>query len=55
MWDGSATLNGSTLQIHATTNFKMSDFGVQGMDIGVLSVKDDAQLTLDLVANAVGS
>jgi len=49
-WDATITLNGTTLQAQATTTVNMSDFGVTAPSMPMLTVKDPATLTLNLVA-----
>jgi polyisoprenoid-binding protein YceI len=50
-WDVTATLAGNTLQGTATTNIKMTQYGVDPPDIaGFVRVEDDVALTLEFVA-----
>lgn len=53
-WEAKARLEGNTLKIEATTNLKMSEFGVQPPDIaGFIKSEDNLVLKLSLVAPSV--
>ena len=52
-WDVAATVEGGELRGRATTQLKMSDFGVEPPSLMDLKVEDDIALTLEFVAVAV--
>jgi polyisoprenoid-binding protein YceI len=52
-WDVQATLERDVLRGEATTQIKMSQFGVEPPRLATLAVEDDMVLTLRFVANAV--
>jgi polyisoprenoid-binding protein YceI len=52
-WDAQVTLAGSELRGRATTQLKMSQFGVTPPDMSSLRVEDDTTLTLEFVATLV--
>src|SRR5579859_352345 len=49
-WDATATLDGNTLHVQATTNVQISQFGMHAPQLPMLTVEDPVTLTLDLVA-----
>lgn len=52
-WEAETTLDGDTLRGTATTQLKMSEFGIEPPRLMSLEVEDDVELTLEFVANAV--